>query len=335
MIESWNELWLPNAIPKKSSIKIAAFLKKQSRWSSKSPPPSPTKNPTADTFAKIGGGFAHGGNSQAQELRIIERLDVHIRQLGKTITCRGFGVWGYQKPYRCCLQWWVNHPKNGWWPIMQKTPINPWRIWGVPFFFGNTTYRWGVWWYSFWACSFHRFPSMNFLAKFMWSNCYESYLTNLKKTLKEWLLFNWINSRDDITGHVTLIWPNLHVHITQTLVLWRCSWLTFVTYKMAEMFSPRLKPIHFWPWMLVLFFLPCKTLIKAKWRFDDRSWSMLHLKKNKQIMINRCIGLSLSQWQRWKWLFFSWSQSMLLQKPNKLWCSNFFKANYDNYDLIG
>lgn len=55
-----------------------------------------------------------------------------------------------------------------------------------------------------------------------------------------------------------------------------------------------------------------------KWRFDDRSWSMLHLKKKKQIMINGCIGLSLSQWQWWKWLFFSWSQSMLLQKPNKL-----------------
>ena len=75
---------------RKSSIKIAAFL-----WDKqvvKQIPNIPTRKPTAETFTKIGV-VLPTGFPQAQELRIIERLDVHIRQLGKTITSRGWRIW--------------------------------------------------------------------------------------------------------------------------------------------------------------------------------------------------------------------------------------------------
>lgn len=99
MIESWNELWLPNAIPKKSSIKIAAFLRDKQGMSITKPLTSPSpKNQQLKPFAEIGVVLPTGWNSQAaQELRIIERLDVHIRQLGKTITWRGMEDLVYQQ----------------------------------------------------------------------------------------------------------------------------------------------------------------------------------------------------------------------------------------------
>ena len=133
---SWlNDEWTltPECHPKEIIHQIAAFLKRQAGGQA-NPTTIPHEKTNSCNPAKPWGGLPRVSSQAAQELRIIERLDVHIRQLGKTITSRGM-EFGLPKPYRCCLQWWVNHPKNGWWPIMQKTPINPWRIWGVPFFF--------------------------------------------------------------------------------------------------------------------------------------------------------------------------------------------------------
>ena len=54
---------------------------------------------------------------------------------------------------------------------------------GVPFFFLETQHIDGEFGDTVSGqAHFIDFPSMNFLAKLMWSKCYESYLTNLKKT---------------------------------------------------------------------------------------------------------------------------------------------------------
>lgn len=125
MIESWNELWTPECHPKEIIHKNCSFLKRQSRWSIITPPhPPPKKTQQLKRLAKLGVVLPRGKlPRRPKALRIIERLDVHIRQLGKTITWEGMvPVWWYTKPYRCFPSMVGKLPQNGWFPIMQNNP---------------------------------------------------------------------------------------------------------------------------------------------------------------------------------------------------------------------